>query len=242
MSGLATVLKQVPYFTSLSGKALEELARNVRRQEYPPGAVVAVEGEPCDALPFIIRGRIKVAKVTEHGREQVLRIIGPGRTFNDVAVFDEAGAPATVTALEPTIVGNVPRACVLQLLDADPRVARAAIRVLAGRLRAMTHMVEDLALRGVTARVAKTLLACSRGQPLLAEGGGACERLSQERLAAMTGSVREVVQRSLKMLESDGAIRMSRGRVHILQPAILATWVNRSPGHVARRRGDPAKA
>lgn len=236
MTGLATILKQVPYFGSLPRDALEALARDVRRQEYPPATIVAMEGEPCDVLPFIIRGRVKVAKTAEDGREQVLRIIGPGRTFNDVAVFDDAGVPATVTAMEPTVIGTVPKDRVLRLIDSNPKVAAAAIRVLASRLRAMTGMVEDLALRGVTARVARTLLACSRGQPLLAEGGsGACEHLTQEGLAAMTGSVREVVQRSLKMLEADGAIRMSRGRVQVLQPAILETWVGR-PGQARLER------
>jgi CRP/FNR family transcriptional regulator len=240
MTGLATILKQVPYFVSLSREDLEALAREVRRQEHAPGTIVAVEGEHCDALPFVIRGRVKIAKTAEDGREQVLRIIGPARTFNDVAIFDDATIPATVTAVEPTIIGSVPKARVLQLMETDPKVARAALRVLAGRLRAMTGMVEDLALRGVTARVARTLLACSHGQPLLAEGGnGACEHLTQERLATMTGSVREVVQRSLKMLESDGAIRMSRGRINVLQPAILQTWVDRSP---ARRKRSPANS
>lgn len=231
VTGLATILKQVPYFATLSRETLEALAQDVRRQEYPVGSLVSMEGEPCEALPFVIRGRVKIAKTAEHGREQVLRIIGSGRTFNDVAVFDDGGVPATVTAVEPTVIGRVPKSRFLALIEKDPKVARAALRVVAGRLRAMTGMVEDLALRGVTARVARTLLACSQGAPLLAEGGsGACEHLTHERLAAMTGSVREVVQRSLKMLETDGAIRLSRGRVHILQPAILATWVNRTAG------------
>ena len=40
----------------------------------------------------------------------------------------------------------------------------------------------------------------------------------------MTGSVREVVQRALKALERDGAIRMERARIRVLDPKTLERW------------------
>jgi CRP-like cAMP-binding protein len=55
--------------------------------------------------------------------------------------------------------------------------------------------------------------------------GGTCHhRLTQQDIAAMTGSVREVVQRALKTLEKDGAIRMQRARVVILDQQVLERW------------------
>lgn len=225
MTGMATLLKQVPYFAPLGPAELEAVAKEVRRREYGAGSLVLAEGEACEGLPFVLSGRVRVFKTGGGGREQVLRIIGAGRTFNDVPVFDGGGAPASVAALEPTIVGIVPMARVLALIQTNPAVAAAVIRVLATRLRAMTLMVEDLALRGVTARVARVLLACHQGRPLLAEGAGdACTRLTQQGLAAMTGSVREVVQRALKALERDGAIALSRSRIHVVAPVVLETW------------------
>jgi CRP-like cAMP-binding protein len=159
MTGMATLLKQVPYFAPLGPAELEALAREVRRREYGAGSLVIAEGEPCEGLPFVLSGRVRVFKAAGTGREKVLRIIGPGRTFNDVPVFDGNGAPASVAALEPTVVGIVPAARVLALVQTNPAIGVAVIRVLATRLRAMTLMVEDLALRGVTARVARMLLA-----------------------------------------------------------------------------------
>jgi CRP/FNR family transcriptional regulator len=104
-------------------------------------------------------------------------------------------------------------------------VALAVIRTLAARMRALTILVEDLALRSVVARVAKRLVECARGAHTMVEGSpGACARLTQQELATMTGSVREVVQRALKTLEQDGAIRMERARIVILDPVALARW------------------
>jgi CRP-like cAMP-binding protein len=191
---------------------------------------VALEGERCEGLYFVLSGRVRAVKISEEGREQVLRVLGPGRTFHDVPVFDGGPNPATFTALEATTAGLVPKATILALVDKYPSVAKAVIRVLASRLRALTVMIEDLSLRGVVARVAKLLLDCSRGQETLIEGiGGACVRITQQDIAAMTGSVRVVVQRALKTLESDGAIKLQRARIHVLDPAALARWSESSP-------------
>ncbi len=101
----------------------------------------------------------------------------------------------------------------------------AVTRLLASRLRALTLMIEDLSLRGALARVAKLLLDCTRGHQTLAGGeGGACARLTQHQIAAMTGSVREVVQRALMALERDGAIRLERARVMVMDPNALERW------------------
>ena len=74
-------------------------------------------------------------------------------------------------------------------------------------------------------RVVKLLVDCTRGHETLVEGPvEACARLTQSQVAAMTGSVREVVQRALKALERDGAIRMERARIRVLDPKTLERW------------------
>lgn len=225
MSAMVDVLRQVPYFAELEAGSLRSLAGQVRERKYKAGEVVLLEGEPCEGLYFVASGRVKVFKVSGEGKEQVLRILGPGRTFNDVPVFDGGPNPGSIATLEPSTIGHVPKGVVLALVESHPKVAKAVIRLLATRLRALTLMIEDLSLRGVVARVAKLLLDCTRGhQTLVEDAGGACARLTQHQIAAMTGSVREVVQRALKALERDGAIRLERARVVILDPKALERW------------------
>ena len=86
-----------------------------------------------------------------------------------------------------------------------PGVALAITRTFAGRLREALALVEDLAFRDVTSRLAKILL----------EGQDAAPRVTQELLAAMAGSRREVVGRALKALSQDGAVKLERGRIHV---------------------------
>jgi CRP/FNR family transcriptional regulator len=225
MSARTDLLRQIPYFTHLDARLLEELTGQVRERKYGAGEVVLLEGGPCEGLYFVVSGRVKVFKVSGEGKEQVLRILGPGRTFNDVPVFDGGANPGSIATLEPSRIGFLPTTQVLGLVEKNPRVAMDVIRLLASRLRSLTLMIEDLSLRGVMARVAKLLLDCTRGHQTVIEGAGdACARLTQHQIATMTGSVREVVQRALKALERDGAIRLERARVVVLDPAALERW------------------
>lgn len=216
-------LRRVPYFADLDDVTLAGLAGQVRMRRYEPGETILVEGWPCDGLSFVIRGHVRLFRSGPAGREQVLRVVGPGRTFNDAAVFDEGPNPEGATALGPATVGLVPGATVRALLDRHPEIVKAAVGVLAARQRALGQVVEDLALRDVTARVAGLLLGCVGRHEHMIEGASeACARITHQEIAAMIGSVREVVQRALKELERAGAIRLERARICILDADMLA--------------------
>jgi CRP/FNR family transcriptional regulator len=91
-------------------------------------------------------------------------------------------------------------------------VAEAVVKTLANALRHLVSLVEDLSLRHVTARVAKILL----DQEASAREGHQVYRLTQQEMAALAGTAREVVGRSLKELEMAGAIEMRQGRAVVL--------------------------
>ena len=73
-------------------------------------------------------------------------------------------------------------------------------------------LVEDLSLRHVTARVAKILL----DQEASSHEEQHVYHLTQQEMAALAGSAREVVGRALKELEAAGAIEVRQGRAVVL--------------------------
>jgi CRP/FNR family transcriptional regulator len=157
----ADFLRQVPYFADLDDVALSDIARRIRRRDYAAGETIVVEGWPCAGLSLVLQGHVRLFRTAPDGREQVLRVIGPGRTFDDAALFDEGPSAESAAALGPATVGLVPASVFRGLLDRHPLIARAAARVLASRQRALGQVIEDLALRDVTARVAGLLLGCA---------------------------------------------------------------------------------
>ncbi|HLC23812.1 MAG TPA: helix-turn-helix domain-containing protein, partial [Dehalococcoidia bacterium] len=88
------------------------------------------------------------------------------------------------------------------------------IELFARRLRRLTTLVGDLSFRNVISRLAKVLLEVA-----VSEGGPApAPRLTQEEMAAMVGTVRDVIGRALRLLEKEGAIKLQRQRIVVVAP------------------------
>jgi CRP-like cAMP-binding protein len=115
-------------------------------------------GEPGEALYFVVSGVVKVFKTSTGGREQVLRLVPPGESFNEVAVFDGGPNPASASTLGPVVLACISRDDLTSLLERHHRVAVNIIMVLAVQLRHLVSLVEGLAFRQVHARLAKLLL------------------------------------------------------------------------------------
>lgn len=224
-AGSGDLLAKIPYFAGLDAATLAGLARAVRRRRYAAGEQILIEGAPCEGLGFVIEGQVRLMRASPEGREHVSGVLGPGATFNDVSVFDEGPNSDSAVAVGSTMVGVVPRGAMTELIDKHPQVAKAALKLLSRRQRSLSGLVEDLALRDVTQRVARLLLGCIGRQPhMIEKADAACAHITHQEIAAMVGSVREVVQRALKSLESDGAIKLERGRVEVRDVARLEHW------------------
>jgi CRP/FNR family transcriptional regulator len=101
------------------------------------------------------------------------------------------------------------------ILRDHPQIALNVIKVLARRVRHLVSLVEDLSFRHVISRVAKILFEHVGGEM------GHGPRLTQQEMAAMAGTAREVVGRSLKALEEEGAIKLDRQRIIITDKEAL---------------------
>lgn len=197
-------LAAVPYFRGLPASDLAQIGARCHRRSLEAGEIILLEGLPAEALYVVRTGSVRIFKVSPDGhREQVLIMIGPGETFNDVPVFDGGPNPASAQAAVPgTSICVLPATHVTHLLATNPRVAANVIRVLSSRLRHLTSLVEDLSFHDITQRVARLLIEES------AQTGGRLT-LSQQEMAMRVGTAREMVNRALRALEQRGVIQRS---------------------------------
>lgn len=206
------MLRQIPLFATLSSADLAHVAAMTVERHYERGDMILLEGDMGGALHYVCRGLVKVFKTSVGGKEQVLRLIAAGHTFNDVPALDGGPNPASAAAMEPSVVYVIRRAELRQLIVTRPEVAEAVVQTLASALRHLVALVEDLSLRHVTARVAKILL----DQEASSQDEQYIYRLTQQEMAALAGTAREVVGRALKELEAAGAIEMRQGRAVVV--------------------------
>jgi CRP-like cAMP-binding protein len=211
-------LRQIPFFAALAPDDLAHVAAVTVERRFDRGDIIILEGDRGGALYFVRSGLIKVFKTSPEGKEQVLRLIEAGHTFNDVPALDAGPNPASAAALEPSVVYATGGLELRRLIAERPGVAQATVQALASALRHLVALVEDLSFRHVTARIAKILLeqdaTATDGAPGVS--GKAAHRLTQQEMAAMAGTAREMVGRALKELEGVGAIQMQRGRIIVV--------------------------
>ena len=216
LASLIEQLRSLAFFKGLDETTLAELARHARWREHEAGEVVFLEGEASPGLYYLQFGWLKAVKSSPEGREQVLRFIGPGETFNEIGAFANRPNPATAIALEPAGVWLLPRDAVSRLLHERPDVAGRVIENMAGRVIDLVNLVADLSLRPVTGRLARLLLDEASGDVLYRPRWH-----TQAELAARLGTVPDVVQRALRGLESEGAIEVQRHEIRIRDRAAL---------------------
>jgi CRP/FNR family transcriptional regulator len=212
MAAGQSALRQIPLFATLSEEDLAHVAAMMLERRYARGDLILLEGEPGGALQYVHSGLVKVFKTSPDGKEQVLRLAGAGQTFNDVPALDGGPNPASAAAMESSVIYALGCAELRRLIVERPGVAEGAVRSMAAALRQLVSLVEDLSFRHVTARVAKILL----DQEAAPHGSQGVHRLTQQEMAAMAGTAREMVGRALKELEAAGAIAMQQGHAVVL--------------------------
>ena len=200
------LLRAHPFFSSMDAAVLGAVAARTSVRGFERGEVILLEANPAGPWCLVVRGRVKLTRSSADGRELVLAFVGPGRGFNEVPALDGGPNPATAEAMTRAELILMPANEFRQAVRGHPSVAWAVLAAFAGRLRQMTGLVEDLALRSVTERLAKLLLQQAE---LVGE-------MTQQEMAAALGTVREVAARSLHGLVQAGLIRMERHRILIV--------------------------
>lgn len=210
-------IRAVSFAAGLPEGALVALAAIAAPMQRAAGTLLQLEGDQAEVMYMVVRGRVKIARVSAGGREQVLNVIPPGGHFNTVPIFDGGRCPANAEALTDVLLLALPRDALLAVVERHPALALALLKEFTGRVRHLVDLVDELALHTVQGRLAGLLLeqatAAERGQPMPA--------LTQAEMAAHVGTVREMIGRALKTFEALGLLRLDRGVITLLDRAGL---------------------
>ncbi|HEX6241122.1 MAG TPA: cyclic nucleotide-binding domain-containing protein, partial [Polyangiales bacterium] len=131
---LRSALAGVPLFAALDERARGELARCARLSNVRAGDVVIERGDPAHALFAVLRGKLKVVAPRPLGRDATLHILAPGDVFGEVALFQEHGRTARVTALEDGLLIVLDRRDFTQLVQRESELATRVLTLMARRL------------------------------------------------------------------------------------------------------------
>lgn len=201
----------IALFDDLSPAALQVLddaAQAVWKQD---GQIVMLEGERSTHVYFIIEGGARVYRTNADGREQTLIQLRTGDAFNIPTVFTvDRLAPASVAAVGTVHLLRIPVNKFHHITTHTPEIATAVLHDLSHKLVHFTNLTHDLSLRSVRARLAQFLLA-EFGPDVVAP-----RQWTQEAIAAEIGTVREVVNRTMRKLAKEGLLTIEANVVTVL--------------------------
>ena len=189
---------------------------------FPRGTAIFHERQVSDRVMFLHRGRVKIASISEDGRERVLAFRGPGEVLGELSAIDGRPRSATVTAVDPVEALVLPAADFRAFLENTPRITLYLLRALIGRLREADRKRVEFGASDTIGRVAARLLelAGRYGQPA-PEGVRIDLPITQEELASWVGSSREGVNKALNTLKGLHWIDIERRSITVLDVEAL---------------------
>lgn len=214
--GKVELLKQAQIFSELSETEVLFVAGRVSLREFKKGQVILYEEDTNQYMYSVLKGEVKVFYTTEDGKESVVAFHGAGESFGEVSLIDQQTIPATVAAVEPSLVMIVGRDDFFEIVYNLPKVMNQLLLLLSGRLRQSWSQVRMLHFKDASYRVMTAIrdLSLDRGESV-PEGVLIKLRLTHQNIADMTGLTRETVTRVIDKWKKMELITINEDR-HML--------------------------
>ncbi len=210
-------LQQNPLFRHLEAGDLEQVTRISQTVLLDAGEYLFHEGEPVEHTHIVASGLVRVYQVgPKGGRRLVLHMAAPPESIGEIAAMSERRFyPVTAEAAMPSLIVRVPLEQISRMMDERPRFTRALLRSISERQFDLLMLLRRVAFFEVQSRLAQYLLEqhASRGLGF---------RLpTNPELAAILGTVPEIVSRTLNRMHRQGWIRLEGRRVWVENEAVL---------------------
>lgn len=207
-------------FEDLPDDLIDDFERNAQVHEARRKQIVVAQSETFPYLGILLTGLLYIT-VPASAREGADRrcglfVIHSGETFAEFSVLDGEGVLGEIAALSVAQYALIPQDVVRTWMARDFRFTDRLIRqaTLHAR-RTFSMLMGNLTLPMLT-RLASLLLPYASDGEGLQEAHPALRRITQVQIAAMAGSVKEVIARTLADLEDLGALRREHGHIAYL--------------------------
>lgn len=193
----------VPIFNHLEEEQMDEVMALIHSKSYKKGEDIYQTGNASDALYIVRRGRVKIYRISESGKEQILRILNPGDFTGELALFNESVHDAFASALVDTDICMIKRNDLQNLLLKYPNISMKILSELSHRL-AQSETQTTRATERVELRIALFLVESMDHN---SKSDVITLPMSKKDLASYLGTTPETISRKLLEFEDAGLIK-----------------------------------
>lgn len=201
---------RVPIFNHLQPEQMNEIKQVIQTVKFKKGELMYRAGEHSDALYIVYLGQIKIYRLSESGKEQLIRILKHGDFTGELALFQQGEHEAYAEALVDSQICMIKRKDLQPLLLKYPTISLAILNEFASRLDLSEKQTANVATEKVETRIATYLLE------LLEEKESSSTTIelpmSKKDLASYLGTTPETLSRRLRDFEEEGMIEQKGQR------------------------------
>lgn len=209
-------IKNMELFKNLNPAELKELQPYLMSAAFRKKEEVFSEGDPPEWFYIVVKGKVKITKLSHEGKEIILEIISPEDIFGGVAVLKNFPYPANAVAMEDSEVIKISRKNLMRLVDRFPNLMYCIALQLGDRMKSSYDSLKNIALERVEARIAALLLKLANKVGEETPKGLLIDmRLTKQDVADMVGTTVETSIRTFSKFKKQGLLSDSDGKIVI---------------------------
>lgn len=218
-------LHKAEVFKSLTRQQYEDLLKRGLKKTLQSSRILFHQGDSAISCVLVNRGRLKLTKLNEQGKEVILRYIGIGELTAAIAVLKDWAYPVTAEAVEETDVTVWDKPTMMQMMRDYPDIALNLLGIILERIEDVQNRYLEVCTEHVDQRIARSLLRLMRRAGLkIPEGIHINIPLSRQNIADYSGTTLYTVSRTLSAWEKKGWIRSGRERIVVTDPHALVRF------------------
>lgn len=214
-------LRLLPCLSGLKDDDLDIIMRMARVKRFKKNEVIFEETESARFFFIVITGSVKLYKTSPQGKELLIRIMKQGDYFCCAPLYCGTYPVNAMTVDESTLI-VIPSEEFKELISGGVSgVGLKIISSLCSRVRYLSDLVENITFKGVEERIILCLLKMAEEKETVEDIVNLS--VTHQDLASMTGTVREVVSRTISRLKKEGIIVESTARgFKVNRPRLLS--------------------
>lgn len=215
-------LQKINLFNAIPPDQMEELDRITRMSAVKKKETIYLPGDPSHQVYLLKSGRVKIARLSEEGREVTFALLEPGEIFGELEVLDDLPRDTLAEALDDSELCIMQRETFLSLIRSKPELSFRLTKLIGFRMRQIESRVEDLVFRDVPSRLAHLLLQLSKEYGKETPQGILLRiKITHQDIANLIGSIRETVSAVLGEFKKEGMISFDGRQIILLRPDLL---------------------
>ncbi|MDD4700080.1 MAG: Crp/Fnr family transcriptional regulator [Oscillospiraceae bacterium] len=195
-------IASVPIFSSLSHEEMMEIAYITSAQTFEKGEMVYMSGDKGGTLFVLHTGRVKISRLNSNGKEQVIRVVGPGEFMGELSLFSSLPLTDNAEVLETTTMCVVEGSKLKELVAKYASIAFKIMDEMSKRLEKAETLIEAINLSTVEQRLAQALLSLSEGKKEVVLN------MTKRDFASQLGMSQETLSRKLTSFQDEGLIEL----------------------------------